>query len=137
MHLELLKSLNFTEIGTINTVDGKVVFDITDPDYDVKQDNPSVYAWVETDTVKYIGKAGKGIRKRLKEHTQGWNGGSVTGIRKANYISESVLRTGKPIRLFGRRCDVVRCFGIAVSNISTEESALIKLLDPDWNVEGK
>jgi len=138
----LLEKYGFSPAGEI-LIDGngKVNFKITADQF--KQRVPQVYAWVVDGEIKYIGKAGKGIQKRFTEHRGGWRGGSVTGVRKAEYLSEA-LNSARVV-VYGRDCDYfkqeVELFGgsreVEISMIDLEETYLITELQPEWNVAGK
>jgi hypothetical protein len=63
-----------------------------------------VYVWVDvTDTndivVLYCGRAGKGIKKRMYEHSQGFkgkdSGGSASGKKKHDFLIEEFVKKRK------------------------------------------
>jgi hypothetical protein len=136
--LQTLIDYGFTQVGVIFVDEvGQVRSKITDPDFDLPLDEPSVYAWVDGQDVKYVGKASKGIRKRLGEHRGGWRGGSGTGMKNATLIRETIVASREVMKIYGRRSDKTTCFGVEVSLVSTEEEALIMLLDPPWNGRNK
>lgn len=67
---------------------------------------PGVYCWVEhslegVEEIIYVGKFGKSLPKRFKEHRGGFRGGSGSGIKKASYIYES-LDTGSTVSIYAK-----------------------------------
>lgn len=65
-----------------------------------------VYCWVQQDAdgkqqVIYVGKFGKALTKRFREHRQGFAGGSGSGVKKAAYIYES-LDTGAIVQIYAK-----------------------------------
>ncbi len=65
--------------------------------------DPHVYLWVDVTNPKdvivlYFGRAGKGIRKRMSEHSQGFKGpkkGSESGKKKHDFLSEKLVKKRK------------------------------------------
>jgi hypothetical protein len=101
--LQTLIDYGFTQVGVIFVDEvGQVRSKITDPDFDLPLDEPSVYAWVDGQDVKYVGKASKGIRKRLGEHRGGWRGGSGTGMKNATLIRETIVASREVMKIYGR-----------------------------------
>lgn len=98
----------------------------------------SVYVWVspaagmvdELD-VLYVGKAGRGVSKRLREHRGGFVN-SGTGRENRRLISEWIA-TGRSIMVFSRVSAIQEIFGVPVSIYSTEEQALCERFVPRWN----
>jgi hypothetical protein len=48
--------------------------------------------------VLYCGRAGKGIKKRMSEHSQGFKGpkkGSESGKKKHDFLNEKLVKKGK------------------------------------------
>jgi hypothetical protein len=107
------------------------------------QDYAQVYAWVLNVEIMYIGKATKGVQKRLSEHRGGWRGGSKTGISKEKLIRQK-LEAGLQIEIYGRSCEYffqnVDIFGetkeIRYDLAQEEEDFLIKKFRPTWNSNG-
>lgn len=98
----------------------------------------SVYVWVsptpemedELD-ILYVGKAGGGVTKRLREHRGGFTN-SGTGRENRRLISEWIA-TGRRIMVFSRVSAIQEVFGTYVSIYSTEEQALCERFLPRWN----
>ena len=87
--------------------------------------------------VVYVGKAGKSILERCKQHEGGFNGGSETGKEHATRIRKGI-KEGKSYYLFVRKSDEMTVMDeVNVSMCSIEEIALIKQLSPDWNKQEK
>lgn len=98
----------------------------------------SVYVWVSPNTesadeldVLYVGKAGRGVSKRLREHRGGFVN-SGTGRENRLLISEWIA-TGRSILVFSRVSAIHQIFGVSVSIYSTEEQALCERFLPRWN----
>jgi len=105
--------------------------------------DPQVYFWVNgTGNLLYIGKAGKGVKKRLSEH----KGGAKREPHKAKKINEEVQKNGK-ITVYAYtlvpkfHTKVSEITGeeliIDITGLSEEEDALIKKFNPIWNTNGK
>jgi len=81
-----------------------------------------VYCWLQqsadgTEEIIYVGKFGKALTKRFREHRQGFGGGSVSGVKKANYIYES-LDAGAWVKIYAKASATVE---ITYTNILGEE----------------
>ena len=138
--LAQIESLGFAPAGEILINSRSLVdFDITEAEF--RRKVPQVYAWVVDGEVKYIGKAGKGVRTRFTQHRGGWRGNSVTGISKAAKLMEALQ--AHRVAVYARTCEVktMEMFGGAVTEelnmIDIEEQMLITLMQPEWNVAGK
>lgn len=118
-----------------------VVMDADTPDFRAINEpraDASVYAWVsptpgvadEVD-VLYVGKAGRGVSKRLRQHRGGFVN-SGTGRENRRLIAEW-LGTGRSIMVFSRVSAIHEVFGVPVSIYSTEEQALCERFRPRWN----
>lgn len=99
---------------------------------------PMVYAWVspldgssEKFRLLYIGKAGGGVAKRLREHEGGFKN---SGTGRKNYeLILAVLESENPVQIFGRISDQVDILGQKISMYSAEEEALCDRFSPEWN----
>lgn len=87
-----------------------------------------------TGAIKYVGKAGKGIRKRHGEHQNGFTG-SNAGLKNARLI-RTAFRNGEIVELWFRKAARAEVFGIGITLQSVEEEVLIEHLQPEWNVIG-
>lgn len=143
-HMSVLRKYDFDLAGHISLdSNDDPVFDLAHHKFKCR--TPQIYAWTVNEDVVYIGMASKGIKKRLGEHKQGWRGGSATGVAKAQLIRSAIQATGEPVKVYGRTCDsfshTVSVLGesqtIDISLIDREEDALLKMLRPAWNVNGK
>ena len=143
MTLSDLLNYKFELAGKIILNDkNKVDYEIHNAVYKSKE-NAQVYAWVIDAEIMYIGKAGKGVQKRLSEHRGGWRGGSKTGVSKEKLIRQK-LNAGSEIQVYGRCCDyflkTVDLFGetkeIRYSLVQEEEDWLLKNFKPIWNSIG-
>jgi hypothetical protein len=109
MKLNELKKMGFQKVGTILSIksesDVKVGF-VFEEGLTKEQ---HVYVWVDVTNpndviVLYCGRAGKGIRKRMYEHSQGFKGpdnGSESGKRKHEFLN-ALLNKGKSIEVWAR-----------------------------------
>ncbi len=90
----------------------------------------NVYMWIEEikekpSRILYIGKAGKTVLKRCREHIGGFRGGSNKGKKNAKELLK-ILETGTKIGIYSRHSEIKTVLG--QSNISlceAEEKALI------------
>lgn len=100
----------------------------------------AVYCWVAranatgAGTIKYVGKAGKGVRKRHGEHQNGFTG-SGAGLKNARLL-RAAFRDGYQVELWFRKAAKAEIFGLGVTLQSVEEEVLIEHLQPEWNVNG-
>lgn len=130
---QVLTELQFSHTHTI-VMDGEM------PDFQVVLDAPStasVYMWVSpTDYVEefdvlYVGKAGFGVQRRLRQHRGGFiNSGA--GRQNRALIAEWIAM-GRSILVFSRPSAMQVIFGTEVSLYSTEEHALCHRFLPRWN----
>lgn len=139
--MKILEKYNFKPAARIYVSETGMNFELLDDQF--KERNGMVYAWVHNEQVMYVGKAGKGIRKRLTEHRGGMRikNGSTTGARNRKSINE----IGGTIEVWGRICntgtltytDVNGDFvSETVSMESQEEAQFFDILKPKWNVSG-
>lgn len=110
------------------------------PEFQMVLDSPntaSVYIWVSPTEVLdefevlYVGKAGFGAKRRLRQHYGGFVN-SGTG-RKNRVLITDWIASGRSIMVFARVSATHQIFGIDVSLYSTEEHALCDWLLPRWN----
>ena len=80
----------------------------------------------------YVGKAGKTIRERCRQHKGGFNGGSKTGIANAEKIIAEISK-GNTIAIYLRHSEQKTLFEVEVSLCEAEEKALIKKFIPPYN----
>ena len=96
-----------------------------------------VYMWLEISPkqavhIVYIGKAGKTLATRCKQHTGGFRR-SVTGTKHAARIRAGI-EMGKNHEVWVRKSDVMMLFGEPnISMDEIEEKALIQKFRPLWN----
>lgn len=102
----------------------------------------SVYAWVLTTSgpdapeaeVLYVGKAGRGISARCRQHEGGFSGNSVTGRANKDEICDILAdNENANISVYTRVSDTQDIWGKKVSLYSAEEDALCLLLKPRLN----
>lgn len=109
MKINELKKMGFLKAGNIVGIsiknEVKVGFEFEEGLTKEEQ----VYVWVDVTNPKevivlYCGRAGKGIRKRMYEHSQGFKGpdnGSESGKRKHEFLN-GLLDKGKSIEVWAR-----------------------------------
>jgi len=94
-----------------------------------------VYLWIEsyseTSLIVYVGKAGKRMIDRCRQHLAGFKS-STTGKAHAARLYEG-NQQGKQYAIYVRKSDEIELFGEKISMFSAEEEALIKKLNPTWN----
>jgi len=135
---EIIKKLYFEYAGEIFINDRDLVDFVIQEDK-FKQKIPQVYLWVAHDEVIYVGKAGKGLEQRFKQHRGGWRGNSVTGITKAYKLRETL--ENDRVMIYGCNSEVrhIDLFSGAVSQtmslIDVEENFLINYIQPAWNIQ--
>lgn len=86
-----------------------------------------VYLWLDiTDesAVKYVGKAGKTLQKRLSEHVGGFRGGSKTGLRNAALITHCLSQNGC-IKVFARHSGMMQVNDEMINSYSIDEESFI------------
>lgn len=99
---------------------------------------PCVYIWAarlprqDGLEVIYVGKAGKGIERRCKQHEAGFKH-SGTGRKNADALRQLLEGNQCELLVFARVSDVRDLFGIPTSLFAAEEDALCRLLVPRLN----
>jgi|GEM_PF-4294722 len=100
-----LKKMGFQKSGTILKI--KPTEDKVQVGFELEPElstDEHIYVWVDvTETndiiVLYCGRAGKGIKKRMYEHSQGFkgkvSGGSESGKKKHDFLSEKLVKKRK------------------------------------------
>ena len=83
----------------------------------------SVYLWLsqlssDEFEVMYVGKAGKGIKKRLKEHQNGFKR-SPMGMKSANLIRQ-LLTQKKTLSIHTRECAEIQLFDFTINAYSAD-----------------
>lgn len=141
--LSILSQYQFQEAGSI----------VSNPETDIPQfvltpqwtdhnasgaTRGSVYLWVAVSAtvlnILYVGKAGGTLRKRCAEHTSGFRGGSVTGVRNRNSLNE-ILHQGTIIRVYARPSPVILINDESVNSVSIdEESFIMKFRKMNYNL---
>jgi len=107
------------------------------PEGETRNEEPSVYVWVATKdgekdaVVLYVGKAGKGVDKRCGEHKNGFKNSKAGQANAAALLK--YLGNGYQVSVYERVSQHTEMFGQTVPMHSTEEEALILLLDPVIN----
>lgn len=104
----------------------------------VSSTKPMVYAWVSpldesgnNFRLLYIGKAGGGVAKRLRQHEGGFKN---SGAGRKNYaLIMEVLTSDHSVQIYGRISDRVEILGQTISMYSAEEEALCDRFSPEWN----
>lgn len=104
----------------------------------VKSTKPMVYAWVSpldesgnNFRLLYIGKAGGGVAKRLRQHEGGFK---YSGVGRKNYeLIMDVLSSDHPVQIYGRISENFEILGQTISLYSAEEEALCDRFSPEWN----
>lgn len=99
---------------------------------------PAVYLWLvhpmgaEEGEVLYVGKAGKGVARRLGQHQGGFTN-SGTGRKNAAALGDLLADKTTSVTMMARTSKTVMLFGNRVSMYATEEDALCALFSPRLN----
>ena len=147
--LEKNKSINFCGEWIIDPEDCKKVM-YNEQHQTIKE--PSVYFWLLRKNNEfiplYVGKAGKGIAKRMKEHENGFYGGSKSGVKKHKFLRELLQNKENRIHVFYKKSLLIsesnlnsftklvfpessQCLPSSLSNYSVEEEIIISLFNDD------
>lgn len=136
MNINELEEYNFKNTHEIIMENGRPDFKLVVDEQDCSED-PSVYIWVGIKgrdyEPLYIGKAGKGVIQRFKEHKQGFKKNG-TGKKKAENIKDYLSNTTYSISVYSRKSVTHdKFFSQLISCYSSEEDALCKKYNPAWN----
>ncbi len=133
-----LSDLKLVQTHKIELVDGAPSFKRL-PDH-IPTEAPSVYVWTAelkekaSYEILYVGKAGKGVDRRLSQHRAGIlnrvRGNKNTG---KDDIVTILSDSGRNFYVFSRKSDTQEIFGQEVSLYSVEEDALCSALRPSLN----
>ena len=135
MH-EIVKKFKFSKYADILANDKHAYFEYVlskEP-----EGNGFVYLWLESDeescNIVYIGKAGKRMIDRCKEHLGGFKGTSKSeaGLRHSRNICKGI-KARKTYQVYFRKSEVQSILGVEVSMCCVEEEALIQQMNPPWN----
>ena len=130
-----LEDLNFTKYADFTFSDSGIKFSF------LRQEGNQlghVYFWIEKEgdllRVAYIGKAGKTMKLRCKQHLGGFNGSSKSkaGLRHSENLKNG-HKKGFSYHVYSRKSIEMEILGIKISIHSAEEEALIKKFSPPWN----
>lgn len=135
--VQLLLQFNLKRVGEIKLNDkNHLAFNLTHS----TNDEGHVYTWVECSPdsarVVYVGMAGDTLRKRCKQHENGFRN-SKPGKGHANRIRHGL---GKSCQYFVFARKSAMSNVLSIDNIpmqAVEELALIKRFDPKWNKQGR
>jgi hypothetical protein len=127
-------SKTFSLAARLYVENDQIAYEMVDDTFAEKRG--MVYIWVNGNDILYIGKAGKGIRKRLGEH----RAGSKIGTGRNNRLL--LEQCDGPILVYGRLANegvktYKDIYNLPRTEVYTteaeEESELITLLHPLWN----
>ena len=101
-----------------------------DVDVSVHADDerPAVYAWVADGEILYIGKAGKGLRRRMAQHRVGFRS-SARGKAHAEFLS-NLSDLGKVVVLHAMWPGTIQVAGQQIPVHSSIEEWLIATIEP-------
>ena len=135
MYGDLLNTLEMKLAGHI-TKDGNRIILTAQKNCTWKQ---GIYAWVEVTTegcpisVLYVGKAGKTLKARCRQHTDGLaNAKSKVGRRNARALREAFERDNSVV-IYARKSATARIFEQTVTLNDAEEEAANYVLKPKLN----
>lgn len=109
--------------------------------------SPALYVWLSKGQQFpwYVGKAGKGLKARWGQWTNGFYGTAdqrekfASGARPATGLGMAERIRRQPagsVEVWARSAGTITLLGISGTLVSAEEEMLIKLLEPRWN-DGK
>ena len=102
-----LKKNGFFFAGSITQVNGEV--EVNDWTVGAIENSPGIYCWVLFDEfnnikeVLYIGKYGKNLKKRFREHIGGFRGGSNSGLKKKTFLVSKLNGTNTKIEIWHKK----------------------------------
>lgn len=79
--------------------------------------------------IVYLGKAGKGIASRLRQHLGGMKGGSKGGVEAAS-LFRGWLAAGYSLTIWSRVSQSIDVFGKRVTLEDAEETSLLAQIEP-------
>lgn len=130
----VMVQFGFEKAGSI-VVDGqhRLAFALDDQ----SSEHGFVYLWVEATRqdrrVVYVGKAGKTLRARCRQHEGGFRGRGGPGAAHARRLFAG-LSEQKHYEIWARKSGVVSLFDVsALSMACVEELAFIEMFHPQWN----
>jgi hypothetical protein len=131
---KLLKELSFEYKGEILHTKGSIhpSFNLADK---LESQDGLVYLWIRMDGKKpleviYVGKAGKTLKNRCKQHEGGFKFNKTKGVKNSNAI-QNILSDGFTINIFSRISETIKVFDEEVSLCVAEEKALITKFDKE------
>lgn len=134
--LDVLDELKFVKTHNVS-MEGDVPIFTACCEIVGKDDQPSVYMWLSPIKgtadfdVLYVGKAGYGVARRLKQHQGGFVNSSA-GRDNRRLITEW-LKTERMIGVYRRVSEVQSVLGQKIYLYSSEEQALCERFSPLWN----
>lgn len=129
-----MTSLAHSEILSMMQEVGSILSDVQSPALNIKIDaecqdiGPAVYAWVTRGTILYIGKAGRGLRHRMRQHASGFRN-SARGKSHAQFLAP-LIASGNGVQIWAWWPDPITVNGYAVPMHSAIEDWLIGSADP-------
>ena len=125
-HKEILKMMEC--VGEISFKVDTENLDFTFSGDHAKDTRPAVYAWVCDDEIVYIGKAGRGLKVRMRQQANGFRG-SGRGRAHFDFLAP-LISTGKSIKLWAMWPGTVKFKDHDVPMHSAIEDWLIAVADP-------
>jgi len=96
---------------------------------------PMIYLWLRPVAggfePLYVGKAGLGIARRLRQHEQGFRSSSPGRKNLANILA--LLDNAQPVLVYARMAASDTVLGVRVNLYSVEEEAINERFRPLWN----
>lgn len=108
MDRKKLSDFGFVHAGDFY-IDGKRKINVTNWSKEALIACPGIYCWLaynptgSEEEVLYVGKYGKGVKKRFAEHRGGMSGGSASGVAKAETIKELIETNGQSVEIWNKR----------------------------------
>jgi hypothetical protein len=124
-HSEILSMMQ--QVGSILSDDQSSAPSI-EIDAECQDNGPAVYAWVFQGTILYIGKAGRGLRHRMRQHASGFRN-SARGKSHAQFLAP-LIASGNGVQIWAWWPQPTTVRGYAVPMHSAIEDWLIVSADP-------
>lgn len=96
--------------------------------------DPGVYAFIVDDCVRYIGLTQTGLRTRMGHYRRG-HARQRTSARVKGLIART-LAEGKAVKVMIAIPEPTEWNGLPVSTAAGLEAGLIRMIQPEWNVQG-
>jgi excinuclease UvrABC nuclease subunit len=95
---------------------------------------PGVYAFVVDEVIRYIGLTQRGLRGRMAHYVRGHSRQRTSARIKGLILA--ALRGGSRIEILVATPEAMEWNGLPVLTAPGLEAGLIRMVQPEWNVQG-